>query len=289
MQIHNTLNSTTGWLSDEYYDGDTDTFWQVDLGDEIEIGTIDIYPNNYRNSSGGNYPYDSPGMSKTDIYDQITGIRIEISKSPRPLPFNARRNNIIWNDTAAFKQLDCTKGFYKRDCNDGKGPQCIVEGLGCPGDCPAGLEKNMKGTADAPPPGTCELNIYNLANMQTLARAQVIKSDYYNIDGGIDYYGFNAALNRVNDKSKSDYCDLIKARYAGVNTKAEYYNTKSELEGLMDPIGKVSCNAGLTMEQMNKFATQDFVDFWEKDVKNALVDVGNVFVDIGNTIAGWFR
>jgi hypothetical protein len=242
MQIQSVLDTNTGWLSDEYYDGDTDTFWQVDLGADIEIGTIDIYPNNYRNPQGGNYPYDSPGMSKTDIYDQITGIRIEISNSPRPLPFATRDSKVVWNDTAAFKQLDCVQGFYKKDCNDGKGVQCIVEGLGCPGDCPAGLNRDMRGTADAPPVGTCVLNIYNLADMQTLARSQIVKSDYYNADGSIDYNGFNAALNTANNKSKGDYCDLINAKYSTVNDINQLMNIKRELIAVMDPVGFVACD-----------------------------------------------
>jgi hypothetical protein len=284
------IDTNNGWLSDEYYDGDTDTFWEVDLGADIEIGTIDIYPHNYRNSQGGNYPYDSPGMSKTAIYDQITGMRIEISKSPRPLPFGSRDNRVVWNDSAAFKQLDCVEGFYKKDCGDGKGVQCIAEGLGCTGDCPAGLDRNTTDSADKPPVGTCTLNIYNLANMQTLARAQVVKSDYYTVDGSMDYFGFNAALNTATNNSKRDYCELIKARYAGVNTKSQYNSLKSELEGLMDPIGRVSCDAGLTAEQISKFATQEFVDFFEKDVKGFFEnDVKGAFESIGDTIAGWFR
>jgi hypothetical protein len=237
-EIKNTFDATTGWLSDEYYDGDTDTFWQVDLGDSIEIGTIDIYPHNYRNSSGGNYPYDSIDMSKTGIYDQITGIRIEISNSPRPLPFSTRNNKIVWNDTAAFKQLDCVQGFYKKDCGDGKGFQCIVEGTGCPGDCPAGLRKDTRGTADAPPVGTCVLNIYQLADMQTLARSQIIKSDYYNADGSIDYNGYNAALNTAHNKATSEYCSLLQAQLPN-SSDADV----QKIFDSMDALGQATCNA----------------------------------------------
>jgi hypothetical protein len=220
-EIKNTFDASGGWLSDEYYDGDTDTFWQVDLGDNIEIGTIDIYPHNYRNSSGGNYPYDSLGLSKTAIYDQITGMRIEISNSPRPLPFSTRNSKIVWNDTAAFKQLDCTEGFYKKDCEDGKGLQCLVEGIGCPGDCPPGLRKNtpiknirnthLMNTTITPPENTCQLNMYSLSDMQLLARTAIVKSDYYNADGSIDYKGYNAALVAANKKASDDYCMLISA------------------------------------------------------------------------------
>jgi hypothetical protein len=238
MEIKSTFDATTGWLSDEYYDGDTDTFWQVDLGDSIEIGTIDIYPHNYRNSSGGNYPYNSIDMSKTGIYDQITGMRIEISNSPRPLPFSTRNSKIVWNDTAAFKQLDCVQGFYKKDCGDGKGFQCIVEGTGCPGDCPAGLRKDTKGTADAPPVGTCLLNIYHLADMQTLARSQIIKSDYYNADGSVDYNGYNAALNKAHNKATSEFCSLI----ATVIPNSSFKDA-SALAQTMDKLGFDTCNA----------------------------------------------
>jgi Hint module/Extracellular link domain len=238
MEIKSTFDANTGWLSDEYYDGDTDTFWQVDLGADIEIGTIDIYPHNYRNSSGGNYPYNSEGMSQVGIYDQITGMRIEISKSPRPLAFSTRNNKIIWNDTAAFKQLDCVQGFYKKDCGDGKGFQCIVEGSGCPGDCPAGLEKDMRGTADAPPPGTCKLNIYHLADMQTLARSQIIKSDYYNADGSVDYNGYNAALNKAHNDATSQYCSLLQALIPN-STDAQV----TDIFNSMDRLGNETCQA----------------------------------------------
>lgn len=283
-RVLNSLDTNNGWLSDEYYDGDTDTFWEVDLGADIEIGTIDIYPNNYRNSQGGNYPYDSPGMSKTAIYDQMTGIRIEISKSPRPLPFGTRDNKVVWNDSAAFKQLDCVDGFYKKDCGDGKGVQCITEGLGCPGDCPAGLNRSTADNADSPPVGTCVLNIYSLYDMQRLARSQVVKSDYYTVDGSMDYKGFNAALNTATNKTNEDYCTLIKARYAGVKRMSEYQTKLNELLGLMDPIGLASCVPSLSPEQLKRFMEVIGEDLGN-DIKNVFVDtIGGAFVTVGNTI-----
>lgn len=250
-EIKSSFDANNGWLSDEYYDGDTDTFWQVDLGDNIEIGTIDIYPHNYRNSSGGNYPYDTDGMSRNGIYDQITGMRIEISNSPRALPFSTRNNKIIWNDTAAFKQLDCVEGFYKKDCGDGKGVQCLVEGIGCPGDCPPGLRKNtpiknirnkhLMNTTLTPPENTCQMNMYSLSDMQLLARTAIVKSDYYNVDGSTDYNSYNTALVAANKKASDDYCMLISALRTNAFTQVGGMFKIQDINNKMDQPGFDSC------------------------------------------------
>ena len=239
-QVLSTFDATNGWLSQRYFAGEVDNFWEIDLQDNMQIGSITIYGNTYTNSN--NYPYGSPG-------DMMNGIRIEVSKAPRPLPFSNLHETEVWHDSAAYTQKNCPIGFYKKDCGDGKGTVCLVNGSGCPGDCPPGLTKDRAGdpTHGKPPTGACILNMNYLSDMQKLARISVVESDYYDMNGNTDIVKYNEALRRASNTAEGQYCNLMKAKSSGVSD----LNGLQALQAQMDLEGYRACSSAMMSSFMD--------------------------------------
>ncbi len=202
------LDANNGWLSPVYFDGQLDTFLQIDLEDNIEIGSITIYGNT---STKGAYPI-------------MKGTRIEVSKYPRPLPFSNYRNTQVWHDTAAYVGQPCPANFYRKDCGDGLGAICIIEGMGCPKDCPPGLTRDTQGQAGKPATNACVFNMRDLTKFQELSRLGVAKSDFYKVNGTFDDAAYTTAMVNAYKTGETAWNAIMRA----IHITTQYTNCQAE-------------------------------------------------------------
>lgn len=191
------LDANNGWLSPVYFDGEVDTFLQIDLQDNIEIGSVTIYGNTSSTGVNGTPPI-------------MKGVRIEVSKSPRPLPFSNYRSVQVWHDMAAFANKPCPTDFYRKDCGDGLGPVCIIEGIGCPNDCPPGLIRDIDGQGGKPATYACIFDMHDLTNFQVLSKMGVVKSDFYDVNGAININAYNTALVAAFNSARNAWKVMMK-------------------------------------------------------------------------------
>ena len=106
---------------------------------------------------------------------------------------------------------DCPKNFYRRDCDDGLGPVCIMDGLGCSNECPPGLVRDTQGGGGKPPSYGCIFKIQNLTNYQKLSSLGVDKSDYYRLGGTFDDAAYTAALVAAYNTTENTWKQLMVA------------------------------------------------------------------------------
>ena len=215
-RVLDTLDATNGWLSQVYFDGELDTFFQIDLGDNIDIGSITMYGNTSTKGPNG-----APPIMK--------GLRIEVSKYPRPLPFSDYKGTDVWNDTGAYTRQDCPKNFYRRDCDDGLGPVCIIGGLGCSNECPPGLVRDTKGGEGKPPSYGCIFDIHDLNNYQKLSRLGVDKSDFYKLGGTFDDEAFTKALVKAYKDAENTWDQVMGAMVSTLTSVAELTKCQQEV------------------------------------------------------------
>jgi len=215
-RVLNTLDATNGWLSQVYFDGELDTFIQIDLQDNIDIGTVTIYGNTSTKGPNG-----APPIMK--------GVRIELSKYPRALPFSDYKGTDVWNDMGAYTMQDCPKNFYRKDCDNGLGPVCIIDGMGCSNECPPGLVRDTKGGDGKPPSYGCIFDIHNLDNYQKLSRLGVDKSDYYKLGGTFDDDAYTAALVNAYKTTQNTWYQVMQAMVSSLTSAADLSKCQQEV------------------------------------------------------------
>jgi hypothetical protein len=231
-------DGTGSWLSRQYMACprnkgarcQEEVYWQVDLGSSLDIGTVTLI-----GKTGGS---------------SIKGLRVEVSNSIRPQPYNNSLKKWVWNDMYAFNP-PCGPNLQDKICPDiyTKIPEMLcLPSLGglykCPSDCEKGFkwcDKKCK----------CILDLYDWEAWAVMGRKNINVKDYLNADGTVDTPKFINALAMGDAKGKYDHIFFVGQMEYIVNMLSTYSPSR-----IQDPILKTCaqlCTEGYTKACNNCF------------------------------------